>query len=78
LKEVNNVRAAVTVSLPPDLLKKVDRLAKKKGIGRSDFIREAINRYIWQMKFEGLRENMRIQARKKGIFTEEDVFKEIS
>jgi len=72
------VRAAVTVSLPPDLLKKVDRLAKKKGIGRSDFIREAINRYIWQMKFEGLRENMRIQARKKGIFTEEDVFKEIS
>ena len=72
------MRAAVTVSLPPDLLKKVDRLAKKKGIGRSDFIREAINRYIWQMKFEGLRENMRIQARKKGIFTEEDVFKEIS
>ena len=72
------MRAAVTVSLPPDLLKKVDRLAKKKGIGRSDFIREAINRYIWQMKFEGLRENMRIRARKKGIFTEEDVFKEIS
>lgn len=72
------MRAAVTVSLPPDLLKKVDRLAKEKGIGRSDFIREAINRYIWQMKFEGLRENMRIQARKKGIFTEEDVFKEIS
>lgn len=72
------MRAAVTVSLPPDLLKKVDRLAKKKCIGRSDFIREAINRYIWQMKLEGLRENMRIQARKKGIFTEEDVFKEIS
>ena len=72
------MRAAVTVSLPPDLLKKVDRLAKKKGIGRSDFIREAINRYIWQMRFEELRENMKIQARKKGIFTEEDVFKEIS
>ena len=72
------MRAAVTISLPPDLLKKVDRLAKKKGIGRSDFIREAINRYIWQMRFEELRENMKIQARKKGIFTEEDVFKEIS
>ncbi|MGH7801006.1 MAG: CopG family ribbon-helix-helix protein [Thermodesulfobacteriota bacterium] len=72
------MRAAVTISLPPDLLKKVDRLAKKKGIGRSDFIREAINRYIWQMRFEELRENMKIQARKNGIFTEEDVFKEIS
>lgn len=78
MKEVNDVRAAVTISLPPDLLKKVDRLAKKKGIGRSDFIREAINRYIWQMRFEELRENMKIQARKNGIFTEEDVFKEIS
>jgi len=72
------VRAAVTVSLPPELLKKVDKLAKQKGIGRSDFIREAINSYIWQMKFEELRERIKIQARKKGIFTEEDVFKEIS
>lgn len=35
-----------TISIPPDLAKRVDKLAKDEGRSRSEFFREAARQYI--------------------------------
>lgn len=39
-------RVAITLSLPPDLAKKYERLAKSKGENKSQLFREIIRFYI--------------------------------
>ncbi len=107
----------VTIRINPSVLKQVDRIAKKKRIERSSFIREAIESYIgnkilldipqalleqldglsketgttteqivteaiyrhlWKVRAEKVREKLIPAARKKGIVTEEDVFRRVS
>lgn len=36
----------VTVSLPPDLAREVDRLARQEGRSRSEMFREALRQYL--------------------------------
>lgn len=36
----------VTVSLPPDLAREVDRVARKEGRSRSEMFREALRQYL--------------------------------
>ena len=36
----------VTVSLPPDLAREVDRAARKEGRSRSEMFREALRQYL--------------------------------
>ena len=45
------------ISLPDTLVKKIDRLAKKRDASRSELIREALRRYAdkqkeWELLFE--------------------------
>ena len=63
----------VTVSLPPELAREVDRAARKEGRSRSEMFREALRQYLargerWDRIF-GHGE----QAAKRLNITEEDV-----
>lgn len=64
----------LNISLPEDLVKKVDNLAKKEYRNRSELIREALRIYIrrmdeWNQIFKAGRET----ARKMGIKSEKQI-----
>ena len=69
-------RVTVTVSLPSDLLRKIDRLAKTESKSRSQLFRDMLKSYessrLEEEFFELQRYGTR-KARKKGILTEADV-----
>lgn len=64
----------LNISLPRELVKKVDELAKKEYRSRSDFIQEALRIYTrrvdeWSQIFKAGRE----AARKMGITSEKQI-----
>lgn len=63
-----------TISLPPKVYSDMDRLARDKGMTRSELLRDALRRY--QKDEEGWQELLaysRGKAAKTGIRTEQDV-----
>lgn len=46
----------LSLSLPPELLKEAERLAKKEGRTKSELFREALRRYIQEERWRHLRE----------------------
>lgn len=69
-------RVPLTVSLPPELAREFDKLAKDETKNKSQLFREMFRTYqqrrVEQEFFELQRYGAR-QARKKGILTEADV-----
>ena len=69
-------RVPLTVSLPPDLARDFDKLAKDEAKNKSQLFREMFRRYQqWRVEqeFLDLQRYGARQARKKGILTEADV-----
>lgn len=62
----------VTISLLPELLEEVERLAKEEKRTRSEFFREAVRRYIEDKKWERIYRYGRLKAQEQGL-TEADV-----
>ena len=62
----------VTISLLPELLEEVERLAKEEKRTRSEFFREAIRRYIEEKKWERIYRYGRMKAQEQGL-AEEDL-----
>jgi CopG family transcriptional regulator/antitoxin EndoAI len=62
----------LSMSLPPDLLKEAERLAKKEGRTKSELLREALRRYIEERKWQDLQSYGARRARRLGA-TAEDV-----
>ena len=64
------------IALPKALVKKIDAAAKKEYRNRSELIREAVRRYVTDMdEWEQLFRAARMQGKKMGIRSEEDVNK---
>jgi len=61
-----------TLSLPPQMVKQIDELAKEEGMTKSEFFREAVRQYIRKKRWEKIREYGAQKAAKLGI-KEEDV-----
>ena len=57
----------VTISLLPELLEEVERLAKEEKRTRSEFFREAIRRYIEEKKWERIYRYGRLKAEERGL-----------
>ena len=69
-------RKPVSISLPPPLLREVERLAKRQHQTTSELVRAALPRYIDQEK--AWRETLaygRMRAKQQGIRTEEDIYR---
>ena len=61
----------ITFSLPPEMANRVDEVLKQQGRSRSEFIREAVLRYIEECEWRQLLQYGEERARKKGIGPED-------
>ena len=67
------VTKTVTLSLPPEMDKKISALLKKEGRTRSELFREALRRYMEEQEWKEIYQVMeRLKAREKGI-TEDQI-----
>ena len=62
----------ISISLLPELIEEVERMAKEEKRTRSEFFREAIRRYIKEKKWERIYRYGRLKAQEQGL-AEEDV-----
>ena len=68
------MRETITISVPSDVKRELDRIASKGGLSRSDVVREALERHLFVRRFRDLRQRMMARAQARGVFTDEDVF----
>ena len=54
----------------------LERLCKNSGRGRSDLLREALQRQFAIMRFEGLRRTTAPLAEARGWLTDDDLFRD--
>ena len=72
------MRETVTISLPQNVRRALDKVAKEEGISRSDVLRQSLEDFLFVRRFRQLRQRMMAVAQAHGIFTDEDVFDRIS
>ena len=71
------MKSVLLISLPDKVARELDRLAKSQGRNKSDVVRKSISIDLWKSRFEGARKSLRTRAKKKGMVTDEDIFKEV-
>jgi len=72
------MRQTLTIRLPDDLRKELQKISQEESKPMSDLVRESLQRYISIYKFRRLRNKVLPFAESQGILTDEDVFDEIS
>ncbi len=72
------MKKAITVSVPEELQDDLDKYAQAEGLSRSEVVKESLKEYLFVRKFRKLRKKMMPKAQAEGVYTDEDVFKEIS
>jgi len=72
------MRTVLSVSIPEEMAMELDKLAKGSGRTRSEIVKEALRAFLWEERFRTFRSRIRAKAKKRGLVTDEDVFKEIS
>ena len=61
----------ITFSLPPDMAKRVDEVMKQQGCSRSEFLREAVLRYIEECEWRQMLRYGEQRAKEKGLGPED-------
>ena len=69
------MRNTITISLPSDVRKRLDKTARSDGVSRSDVVRESLRNYLFVREFRAVRQKLLRQATAKGIVTDDDAFK---
>jgi Arc/MetJ-type ribon-helix-helix transcriptional regulator len=72
------MRDTLTISLPDQMRRKVQKAAKEDGLSQSEFVRNALKSALFRRALRSARAELVPQARKKGLFTDEDVFRIVS
>ena len=72
------MRESVSISLPPWLKERLDQSVNGDQMNRSDIVREALKEYFTRKDLERIRQSMVPLAEARGIFTDDDVFREVS
>ena len=72
------VRETLTISLPKELRRGLEKMAKAEGVTSSEYVRRAIKADIFRRALRAARRELVPQARAQGIYTDEDVFKIVS
>jgi CopG family transcriptional regulator / antitoxin EndoAI len=72
------MRETLTISLTGRMRKEIGRAARQEGVSRSEFVRNAVKSALFRRSLEAAREELVPRARRKGIYTDEDVFRLIS
>jgi CopG family transcriptional regulator/antitoxin EndoAI len=66
------VTKTITLSLPPEMVDKIEELMKEEGRTRSEFLREALRRYAEEQEWKKIYRYGEMKAREKGI-TEDQI-----
>lgn len=74
------MRATLTVSLPEKVRDELEETASRCSVSRSAIIREALENYLFRLRFRQQREELLREAVLKNNreFTDEDVFEIVS
>jgi len=72
------MREPLTISVSERLKEKIDALAERRDLNRSELVREALESYLRLEEFRELRRRMLPRAEARGIVTDQDVFDEVS
>jgi metal-responsive CopG/Arc/MetJ family transcriptional regulator len=72
------MRATLTISLPKDLRRDLNKIAKAEGVTGSEYVRRALKADIFRRALRAARRELVPQARAQGIYTDQDVFKIVS
>ena len=65
------ITKTITFSLPPDMADRVNEVMKQQGRSRSEFLREALLRYIEECEWRQLTQYGERKARERGIGPED-------
>lgn len=68
----------LTIRVPKGTRRRLEKAAKAQRLNVSQYVRQALEIEQFLGVFEAARSELIPQARKQGIFTDEDVFKMIS
>jgi predicted transcriptional regulator len=66
--------STLTLRVPDDLDRALDRQSVALGISKSDLAREALRSYLKVAEFRALRKKLVNHAKARGINTDDDVF----
>jgi len=69
---VARVTKTITLSLPPEMVDKIEELMKEEGRTRSELLREALRRYAEEREWKKIYRYGEMKAREKGI-TEDQI-----
>ena len=72
------MRETLTISLPKELRRRLEKMARAEGVTSSEHVRRAIKADIFRRALRAARRELVPQARAEGIYTDEDVFKIVS
>ena len=72
------MRETITISLPSQLKRKLDKTTEREHMNRSDIVREALRQYLAHEEFRRLRGLMVPEGERRGLYTDEDVFRKTS
>ncbi|MCX6089919.1 MAG: ribbon-helix-helix protein, CopG family [Candidatus Atribacteria bacterium] len=64
-----------SLSLPPEMAREMEKLAREEGMTKSELFREALRQYIRKNKWDKIREYGIQKAIELGIESEEDIEK---
>jgi predicted transcriptional regulator len=66
--------STLTLRMPDELDRALERQSAAQGISKSDLAREALRRYLRVAEFRSLRSRLVARAQAGGINTDDDVF----
>ncbi len=72
------MRKTLTISLPEGVSRSLDKATRRARATRSDVVREALSQYFVREEIARLRARTLPYARKRRIYSDEDVFKRVS
>ncbi len=72
------MREVISVSLTKDLKEKLEKLSKSLENSKSEIVKQALRQFFAKEEFKNLRGKMTPEAKKRGIYTDEDIFEKIS
>lgn len=72
------MRSIITTSIPSALKVKVDALAEQKDTTRSQILQRALEGFLIDCELDAVRTMSIPEAQKRGLYTDEDVFKLVS
>ncbi len=72
------MRRTLTISLPKELTRELDKASKAEGVTRSELVRDALKRYFAQREFQELRREMLLDVEAQGVLTDEDIYRSVS